>query len=162
MADEGGVSVGLHAFMPGHTRRGRGQVWSVVSPTPRVGGGPEGDGDVVAQQVDDMGLRGVGGRHERGNVLVCVGHVGGPLMQARAVGVDRRGHVVQDLARGWSLPRVIAVPLPCKVRTHEWQGFGPIRQRHCVQCVAIALIVLGRVQLSVYPSFCLKGLMHDE
>ena len=23
-------------------------------------------------------------------------------------------------------------------------------------------IVGGRVQLSVYPSFCLKGLMHDE
>ena len=22
--------------------------------------------------------------------------------------------------------------------------------------------LLGRVQLSVYPSFCLKGLMHDE
>ena len=22
--------------------------------------------------------------------------------------------------------------------------------------------VVGRVQLSVYPSFCLKGLMHDE
>ena len=24
------------------------------------------------------------------------------------------------------------------------------------------LTVAGRVQLSVYPSFCLKGLMHDE
>ena len=23
-------------------------------------------------------------------------------------------------------------------------------------------LVEGRVQLSVYPSFCLKGLMHDE
>ena len=23
-------------------------------------------------------------------------------------------------------------------------------------------VLLGRVQLSVYPSFCLKGLMHDE
>ena len=22
--------------------------------------------------------------------------------------------------------------------------------------------IVGRVQLSVYPSFCLKGLMHDE
>jgi len=23
-------------------------------------------------------------------------------------------------------------------------------------------VAIGRVQLSVYPSFCLKGLMHDE
>ena len=89
-----------------------------------------------------MSLCGACSRHERGDVFVCVGHVGGPLVQASAVGVDRRGRVVQNLARGWSLPRVIAVPLPRNVRTHEWQGFGPIRQRHCVQCVAIALIVL--------------------
>ena len=26
----------------------------------------------------------------------------------------------------------------------------------------IELVAMGRVQLSVYPSFCLKGLMHDE
>ena len=24
------------------------------------------------------------------------------------------------------------------------------------------IVLEGRVQLSVYPSFCLKGLMHDE
>ena len=99
MADEGGVGVGLHAFVPGHTGRGRGQVRSVVSPTPRVGRGPEGDGDVVAQQVDDMGLRGMRGRYERGDVLVRVGHPIGALVQAGAVGVDRRGRVVQNLAR---------------------------------------------------------------
>lgn len=99
VADEGGVGVGLHAFVPGHTRRGRGQVGGVVSPTPRVGRGPEGDGDVVAQQVDDVGLRGMGGRHERGDVLVRVRHVGGPLVQASAVWVDDGGCHVEDVAR---------------------------------------------------------------
>ena len=28
--------------------------------------------------------------------------------------------------------------------------------------VYLSRISAGRVQLSVYPSFCLKGLMHDE
>ena len=79
VADEGGVSVGLHAFVPGHTRRGRGQVRGPISPTPRVGRGPEGDGDVVAQQVDDVGLCGMCGCHERGDVLVRVGHPSGRL-----------------------------------------------------------------------------------
>ena len=36
----------------------------------------------------------------------------------------------------------------------------------CPGCGVIAhghgRVVVGRVQLSVYPSFCLKGLMHDE
>ena len=99
VADEGWVGVGLHAFVPWHTRRGRGQVRGVISPTPRVGRGREGDGDVVAQQVDDMGLSGVGGGHERGDVLVRVGHVGGALMQAGAIGVNGCGCVVEDLAR---------------------------------------------------------------
>ena len=98
VADKGGVGVGLHAFVPGRTRRGRGQVRGVVSPTPRVGRGREGDGDVVAQQVDDMGLRGVGGRHERGDVLVRVGHPIGALVQASAVSVDEGGCGQQNLA----------------------------------------------------------------
>ena len=49
VADQGGVGVGVHAFLPGHSRRGRGQVRGPVSPAPRVGRGPQGDGDVVAQ-----------------------------------------------------------------------------------------------------------------
>ena len=90
VADEGWVGVGIHTFLPGHPRQGRGQVRGVVSPTPRVGRGRQSDGDVVAQQRDGVGLRGVSGCHERGNVLVRVGHPFGPLMQTGAVSMDRR------------------------------------------------------------------------
>ena len=55
---------------------------------------------------------------------------------------------------------------------HEVSGgtYGPPCVRHAlaragvdvgVRAVA-ASMRRGRVQLSVYPSFCLKGLMHDE
>ena len=142
VADQGGVGVGVHAFLPGHSRRGRGEVRGSVPPVPRVGRGRQSDGDVVAQQRDGVGLRGMRGGNKRGNVLVRVRHSLRPLIQARAIGMDRRGRVVQDLPRGWSLPRVITVPLPCNVRAHKWGRFSPIRQRHCVHCVTIALIVL--------------------
>ena len=72
MADEGWVGVGVHALVPGHSRRGRGQVRGAVSPTPRVGRGGQGDGDVVSQQIDRVGLGRMGGRHECGDVLVRV------------------------------------------------------------------------------------------
>ena len=61
VADAGGVGVGVHALVPGHSRRGRGQVWGAVSPTPCVGRGGQGDGDVVSEQVDDVSLDRVGG-----------------------------------------------------------------------------------------------------
>ena len=32
VADQGGVGVGVHAFLPGHSRRGRGQVRGSISP----------------------------------------------------------------------------------------------------------------------------------
>ena len=54
----------------------------------------------MTQQRDGVGLRGMRGGNKRGNVLVRVRHSLRPLIQARAVGVDRRGSVVQDLARG--------------------------------------------------------------
>ena len=88
VADEGGIRVGVHAFLPGHPRRGRGEVRGSVSPAPRVGRGREGHRDVVAQQRDGVGLRGMGGGNERGNVLVRVRDPFGPLVKARAVGVD--------------------------------------------------------------------------
>ena len=88
MADEGGVGVGVHAFLPGHSRRGCGEVRGPVSPAPRVGRGRQSDGDVVAQQRDSMGLRGMRGSDKRGNVLVRVRHPFGPLMQTRTVSVD--------------------------------------------------------------------------
>ncbi len=40
-----------------------------------------------------------------------------PLMQARTVGVNRRGCVVLDLACGWELNRVSPIPLPRDVHT---------------------------------------------
>ena len=99
VADEGGVGVGVHAFLPGHSRRGCGHIRGSVSPAPRVGRGRKGHRNVVAQQRDGVGLRGMGRSDERGNVLVRVRNTFGPLVKARAVGVDRRGRVVQDLAR---------------------------------------------------------------
>ena len=88
VADQRGVGVGVHAFVPGHTRRGRGHVRGPIPPAPRVGRGRQRDGDVVAQQRDGVGLRGMRGCDERGNVLVRVRHPFGPLVQACAVGVD--------------------------------------------------------------------------
>ena len=88
VADQGGIRVGVHAFLPGHPRLGRGQVRGPVSAAPRVVRRPQSDGDVMAQQRDGVGLRWMGGGNERGNVLVRVGHPFGPLMQACAVGVN--------------------------------------------------------------------------
>ena len=98
VTDQSGVGVGVHALLPGHPRRGCGQVRGSISPAPRVGRGREGDRDVVAQQSDAVGLRGVRGGNERGDVLVRVRHPFGPLVQARSVGMNRRGCVIQDLA----------------------------------------------------------------
>lgn len=133
----------MPSCLPGHPRPGRGHVRGSITPAPRVVCCCQSDGDVVTQQHDSVGLRGVRGGDERGNVLVRVRHPLGTLVQARAVGMNRRGCVVQDLARGWRLPCSIAIPLPCDVRTHKWRRFGLIRQRHCVHCVAITLVVLG-------------------
>ena len=142
VADQGGVGVGVHAFLPGHSRRGRGQIRGSIPPAPRVGRGRQSDGDVPTEQRDSVGLRGMRGGNECGNVLIRVRHTFGPLVKASTVSVDRCGRVVQNLASGWELPRVIAVPLPRDVCTHKWLRFSPIRQRHCVHCVTIALIVL--------------------
>ena len=43
----------------------------------------------------------------------------------------------------------------------RWALTGVVVHHVTVARVAQAL-GMGRVQLSVYPSFCLKGLMHDE
>ena len=99
VADQGGVGVGIHALLPGHPRRGRGQVRGPIPPTPRVGRGRKGHRDIVAQQRDSVGLLGMRGSNERGNVLVRVRHTFGPLVKARTVSMDRRRCVVQDLAR---------------------------------------------------------------
>ena len=88
VTDQGGVGVGVHAFLPGHPRRGRGQVRGSIPPTPRVGRGRQSDGDVVAQQRDGVGLRGMRGGNECGNVLVRVRHPLRPLVKARTVSVD--------------------------------------------------------------------------
>ena len=154
MADEGGVGVGVHALLPGHPRRGRGQVRGSIPPTPRVGRGRQGDGDVVAQQRHSVGLRGMRGGNDRWDVLVRVRHPLGPLVKARAVSMDRRGCVVQDLACGWELPSSIDIPLPRDVRTHKWRRFSPIWQRHCVHRAAITLIIL-RIGARLWRCCCI-------
>ena len=123
-------------------------------PAPRVGRGREGHRDVVAQQRDGVGLRGMRGRDERGNVLVRVRHTFGPLVKARAVSMNRRGCVVQDLARGWGLPCRISIPFPRDVCTHKWRGFGAIWQRHRVHRVAITLIIL-RIGARLWRCCCI-------
>ena len=154
VADEPGVLVGVHTFVPGHSRRGRGQIRGSVPPVPRVGRGRQSDGDVAAQQRDGVSLRGMRGGNESGNVLIRVRHAFGPLVQTRAVSMDRRGCVVQDLAGGWELPCSIAIPLPRDVRTHEWLGFSPIRQRHRVHRAAITLIIL-RIGARLWRCCCI-------
>ena len=100
VTNQRGVGVGVHALLPGHSRRGRGQVRGSVPPTPRVGRGREGDRDVVAQQRDSVGLRGMRGSNERGNVLIRVRHPLRPLMQTRAVWVDEVCCCQEEFARG--------------------------------------------------------------
>ena len=48
--------------------------------------------------------------------------------------------------------------------SHGWPGGMNAWSVSCslAQRPTAAAMNLGRVQLSVYPSFCLKGLMHDE
>ena len=53
--------------------------------------------------------------------------------------------------------RVCAPRARLGVRAIRWA----IRQLR-FEGATIAGLARGRVQLSVYPSFCLKGLMHDE
>ena len=100
MADEGGVGVGVHALVPGHSRRGRGQVRGAVSPTPRVGGGGECHGDLATEHRHYMGLGRVGSCHDGGDVLVRVRRPGGALVQASTVSVDDCGSQVEDVASG--------------------------------------------------------------
>ena len=99
VANQGGIRVGVHALLPGHPRRGRGQVRGPVTPAPRVRGGRQSDRNVMPQQRDRVGLRGMRSSDESRNVLVRVRDTFGPLVKARAVGMYRRGCVVQDLAR---------------------------------------------------------------
>ena len=66
-------------------------VWGVVAPVPFVVGGFQCDGDVVSEQVDRVGLCGVGGCHDRGNVLVRVRDVWGLLVDPCAIRADGDG-----------------------------------------------------------------------
>ena len=107
VANQGGVGVGVHALLPGHPRRGRGEVRRSVSPAPRVGRSREGHRDVMAQQRDSVSLRGMRGGNERGNVLVRVRHPLRPLMQARAVRVNGRCCHVEDVTRCGNTSRIL-------------------------------------------------------
>ena len=49
VADQGGVGVGVHALVPGHSLVGGDGVWCPVTPVPFVAGRFQRDGDVVAQ-----------------------------------------------------------------------------------------------------------------
>ena len=72
VADQPRVGVEIHSVLP-HRTRGRGdQVRGPITPTPLITRGREGDRDVVAQKVDDVGLGGTGDRNDGGNELVRV------------------------------------------------------------------------------------------
>ena len=91
MADEPRVLVQVHALLVWHSLVGGDGVWGAVAPVPLVTSGSESDGNVVAQQVDRVGLCGVGGCHDRGNVLVRVRDVWGLLVDPCAIGADGDG-----------------------------------------------------------------------
>ena len=85
VADQPRVSVEVHAFLP-HRTRGRGdQVRGSITPTPLITRGRERDRDVMAQQVDHVGLGGTGDRDDGRDELVCVRDVQRSFVQARAV-----------------------------------------------------------------------------
>ena len=76
--------------------------------------------------------------------VACVVAVG-----AYALGVCAPTHAV-----GTPLPTP-SVPVTTAPET-------PLLPNHGIVARVVVEQLLGRVQLSVYPSFCLKGLMHDE
>ena len=91
VADEPRVLVQVHALLVWHSVVGGDGVRGAVAPVPLVTSGSESDGNVVSQQVDRVGLCGVGGCHDRGNVLVRERHLRRPLMQTRTISVNERG-----------------------------------------------------------------------
>ena len=88
VANQSGIRVGVHTLLPRHPRRGRGQIRGSVSPAPRVGRGRQSDGDVPTEQRDSVGLRGMRGSDDRGNVLVRVRDPLRLFEETRAVGMD--------------------------------------------------------------------------
>ena len=110
MADQPRVGVEVHALLPHRASGGGDQVRGPITPTPLITRGRERDRDVVAQQVDDVGLGGTGDRNNRGNVFVRVRDVQWALVQASAVGVDNGGCHVEDVTRGGNTARVLIWP----------------------------------------------------
>ena len=61
----------------------------------------------------------------------------------------------------WALLLVVVTP-SCAAGPFWWQCGRPAWATTCGVNLRSEGAQAGRVQLSVYPSFCLKGLMHDE
>ena len=64
VADQPGVLVGVHALLEDHPLVGGDGVRGAIAPVPFVVRGFQGDGDVVSEQMDRVGLGRMGGRHE--------------------------------------------------------------------------------------------------
>ena len=99
VADQPRVGVEVHTVLPHRASGGGDQVRGSITPTPLITRGCEGDRDVVAQKVDDVGLGRTGDRDDGGNELIRVRHPEWALVQASAVGVDDGGGGVEDVLR---------------------------------------------------------------
>lgn len=109
VADQVWVGVEVHAVVPHRAGGGGDQVRGPITPTPLVLSGRERDRDVVAQQVDHVGLGGTGDRNDGGNVFVRVRDVQWAFVQASAVGVDDGGGGVEDVLRCGLAPRILGL-----------------------------------------------------
>ena len=71
--------------------------------------------------------------------------------------IDEQIHILSE--RGMQVDADLARQWLRSVSYYRLSGYWyPYRE----QLESAPRMPVGRVQLSVYPSFCLKGLMHDE
>ena len=150
VADQPRVGVQIHSVLPHRTRGCGDQVRGAITPTPLITCGRERDRDVMAQQVDHVGLGRTGDSNDGRNVLVRVRDIQWALVQASAVGVDDGGGGVEDVLRCGLAPRILVVVVAVLWCWRKRTRIVVVRARGST---AFRSLSWGRVQLSVYPSF---------
>ncbi len=128
----------LVCLLPGHPRRGRGQV-RVPSPSSRVGRGHQSDGDVIFNSVT-VWVCGVRSGERACNFYSCT-----TLLRLAGVGPrrrhGRRGCVVQISRVAGSCPALLPSPFPRNVCAHNGFWMFASHPQYCVHRVAITLII---------------------
>ena len=99
VANQAWVLVGVNTLAPCQARGGGHRVGRAITPGVFIVRRRQGDRDVAALQIDDVGLSRGGHRDDGGHKPVRVGHPVGPLTQARPIGVDDGCRRIEDLPR---------------------------------------------------------------